>query len=370
MKIVILTAVFGIEHIGGTEIASYYIAKHLAKKGHQVHIITSGNKKLPKESMEDNFYIHRVSYPKIPSLGILYFWLKLPWYIKKVNPDVVHCQSTQMGLPCFLAKKFFKTPYVVLGQGSDIYLHWKFKKIIHKFVFNNADKVIALTEDMKKKIQESYKKDVFVISSGINLEHFENLSKEIARSKLKINLNEKVIIFVGSLQIVKGLKYLIEAFKIVKYKIPELKLILVGEGDERKELERLVKKNQLEKQITFMGNVLNNNIPEYMTASDIFVLPSLSEGFPLVILEAMASGLPIIATNVRGISEIIKEGENGFLVEPKNPEQIAEKILYLLPDEKLRERISLHNREKVKSYSWDFVVGDLLKIYSLCLKNT
>lgn len=369
MKIVILTVVFQTEHIGGTEIASYNIAKHLAKRGHEVHVIASGSRGLPKEAVEDNFYVHRVSYPKIRSLGILYFWLKTPFYIKKVNPDIIQCESTQMGLPAFLYKKFFKTPYIVWGQGSDIYLNWKFKKLIHKLVFDNADKVIGMSGDMKKKIQENYKKDVLVLPSGINLENFEGLSKETARSKLKIDLNEKIIIFVGLLHHDKGLKYLIRAFKTIKDKMPETRLILVGDGKDRQKLKRLVKKNNLEKQVNFTGDILNNKIPEYMIASDIFVLPSLSEGLGIVNLEAMASGLPIVATRVGGIPEIIEDGENGFLVEPKNSKQLAEKILCLLSNDELRKHIFLKNTEKAKSYSWDLVIEKLLKIYSFCLEN-
>jgi len=106
-----------------------------------------------------------------------------------------------------------------------------------------------------------------------------------------------------------------------------------------------------------------------MVASDIFVLPSLSESFGIVNIEAMASGLPIIATKVGGIPEIIKDGENGFLVEPKNPEQIAERILYLLSNNNIRRSISFNNKEKAKNYSWDLIVNKLIAVYSLCLNK-
>ncbi len=175
MKIVILTAAFPPEGIGGTEIASYNIAKSLAEKGHDVHIVTSGVKRIFKEKNEDNFFVHRISYPRIPSLGILFFWLKIFFYLKKINSDIIHSQSIQMGLPCFLAKFFFKKKYIVWCQGSDVYLPWKFKKIISKVVLNNADLVIALTEDMKKKMQEIYRKDIPIIPNGINLKNFEGL---------------------------------------------------------------------------------------------------------------------------------------------------------------------------------------------------
>jgi len=107
-----------------------------------------------------------------------------------------------------------------------------------------------------------------------------------------------------------------------------------------------------------------------MAASDVFVLPSLSEGFPVTVVEAMASGLPIVATTIRGLPEIIKDGKkNGFLVEPKNPEQIAEKVLLVLENDKLRERISEKNKEKAKGYSWEAVIEKLERVYEYCLQK-
>ena len=295
MKIVILTAVFHSEHIGGTEVVSYNIARDLAKKGNEIHVVASGNRELPQESTEENFYVHRISYPKVPFFGILCFWFKIPFYIRKIKPEIIHCQSTQMGIPCVLCKIFLKTPFAVWGQGSDIYLNWKFKKIIHKLVFGNADKVIALTEDMKKKIQESYKGEILIVPNGVDPENFNILSKEEARERLNINSSEKIVLFVGSLQAVKGLKYLIEAF---------------------------------------------------------------------------ASGLPVVATRVGGIPEIIQEGENGYLVDAKNSEQIAAKISYLFSHGDAIKHISLQNIEKAKEYSWNLVGDKLLRIYSDCVKDT
>lgn len=139
--------------------------------------------------------------------------------------------------------------------------------------------------------------------------------------------------------------------------------MLVGGGQERQALQELVKELDLEERVTFVGKVSNGEVPKYMVASDVFVLPSLSEGFPLVTLEAMASGLPIVATKVGGLPEIVKDGDNGFLIEPKNPEQIAEKVLSLLVDEELREKISRNNQEKAKHYSWENIVERLEEVY-------
>jgi len=151
--------------------------------------------------------------------------------------------------------------------------------------------------------------------------------------------------------------------KIINQRNPHVKLMLVGTGKDRAKLKKLVNELELEKHVEFVGKVLNEEIPEYMTASDIFVLPSLSESFSITNLEAMASGLPVVVSKVGGLPEIINDGVNGFLVEPGNAKQISEKVLLLLGDHELRETISNNNKENIKKYSWETVVDRLEKVY-------
>jgi len=366
MKIAILVSMFPPKWLGGAEVATQNIAKCLVRKGNEVHILTSRDEGLPKESKEEGFFVHRIFYPKIRILGVILFWIKSLLYLKKINPEIIHSQGIQMAVPCFLAKKFLKKSYVVYCQGFDIYLPWKFKRLISNSILKNAKVVIALTENMRSKVQEIYNREVFIIPNGIEPKRFGNLSKEAMRNKLGTKKEEKNILFVGTLKSVKGVKYLIEAVGIVKEKVPEIKLLLVGDGGERKNLEKLVEELNLENYVTFIGKIPNEEVPKYMMISDVFVLPSLSEGLPITILEAMASGLPIVATKVGGLPEIVRERENGFLVEPKNSKEIAEKVLYLLSNDKIRNSISLNNKEKAKNYSWDSIVDKLTKVYSLC----
>ena len=366
MKIAILTPLFPPKHLAGLEIAAYNIAKHLSRRNHEVHVITTLDKSLPKESREEDFFVHRFKTSKIPILRTVLYYIKSFFVVKKINPDIVHVQTIYLSLSGLLIKKFLRKSYVVYGRGSDVYLPWRFKNIISKPILKNANGVIVLTEDMKREIQKICNRDVFVIPNGIDLGRFENLSREELCSKLKIN-GEKIIVFVGTLRPVKGVRYIIEAMKIITNKNKNNRLFIVGDGEDRGYLENLVKKLDLQECVNFVGKVPNEKVPEYMAASDVFVLPSLSESFGIVNLEAMASGLPIVATNVRGLPEIIEDGENGFLVEPKNANEIAEKVLLLLEDDELRERISRNNKEKVKEYSWKSAVEKLEKVYLGCL---
>ena len=363
MKIALLTYTFPPKWLSGTEVATYNIAKYLAKRGHSVHVITSRDKGLPQIEDKDGFQIHRTKFFRIKYLGRIIFWAKIVKILKNIDPDIVHSQMIGMGVPALAAKKLFGIPYIIWGRGSDVYLTRKYERLFLKPVLKKADAVIALTEQMKEKIGEFYERDAFVIPNGINLEEYAGLSKENLRAELQFGRSDKVIIYIGRLSPVKGVEYLIRAMRLVKDKEPDAKLMLIGDGSEKEKLKSIIKKLNLEHLVMHLPQLPNQNIPKYAVASDVLVLPSLSEGFPMTILEAMASGLPIVSTKVSGLPEIVKEGKNGFLVEPGNPEQLADKILLLLKDDGVRATMSANNKESVKQYGWETVIGKLEKIY-------
>jgi glycosyltransferase involved in cell wall biosynthesis len=360
MKIVLLVDLFPPKWIAGTEIASYNIAKYLAKIGHEVHVITSLDENLPKKETLDHFCIHRISVKKIRFIGISIYWFHILSEIKRINPDIVHVQSITTGLPGLFSRIFLKKPYVIWGQGSDVYLPDKFTKLISKTVLINALTVIALSEDMKRKMNSICKReDIAILPNGIELDKFKNIYLQKQRN----DKTKRTIIFVGTLRPVKGVGYLIKAMSIIHEKLPDTNLLIVGDGPDRDKIESLVRELNLQDCVRFAGKVSNEEIPEYMSKADVFALPSLSEGFGIVNIEAMASGLPIVTTNVGGLPEIIINGENGFLVEPKNPEALAEKILFILNNNDLKARISINNQMRARKYSWDSVIKHLISIY-------
>ena len=357
MKVVILVSFFPPEALAGTEIATYNIARHLAEKGYEIHIITSLNSELPQYNFEQGFFVHRISYRNIRFLGLPSYWLKIFLKVKKINPDVVHSQDVIMGIPGLIIKKLMRKPYLVWARGQDIYQPEPLFKYIFKVVIMNADFVVALTKNMMDVIQKNYdRRDVIVISNGIDLEKFRNIPKIIKREN-------KCVIYVGRFRSVKGLTYLIQAMKIINNHDSSIRLVLIGKGPEEAKLKNLVKELNLDEYIEFKGQIPNENIPGYLADSDVFVLPSLSEGFPNVVLEAMASGLPIVATRVTGLSEIILDGINGLLVEPGNSKEIARKILFILSNDDFREKIIENNKLKALDYSWENVITILEKIY-------
>ena len=146
MKIAILVGLFPPKWLAGTEIATYNLADHLARRGHEVHVITSHDAGFPELSEESGFSVHRIAWPKIRFIGIVAFWAKICLEIQTIKPDVFHAQSLLCGIPAVVAKKFLKIPYVVWGQGSDIYLPGRFTRMTSKSILQNADAVLALTE--------------------------------------------------------------------------------------------------------------------------------------------------------------------------------------------------------------------------------
>jgi len=366
MRVAIIVSAFPPNKLGGTEIATYNIAMHLARNGHEVHVITT-DERMSSICPEWGFYVHRIFHRNIRFVGVVSFWCEIFLRLQRIDPDIVHVQSFSIGIPAVISRKILRKPYVVWGRGSDIYTPWMFKDQISRLVIKNADAVIALTDDMKEKMVKIYNKHVYVIPNGIDFSKFNNLSREDAKKRLKIKKYETIITFVGTLRDIKGVEYLVKAIKIIICKNKNIMLMLIGDGNEKEKLKTLIEKLNLEKHISFVGKVKNEEIPLYMAISDVFVLPSLSEGFPNVVLEAMASGLPIIASSVGGVPGIITDGENGFLVEPRNPEQIAKNVFLLLKDSLLRNKISQNNKEKAKDYSWENVVLQLEEVYRNCI---
>jgi len=371
MKIALVISMFPPEWLAGSEIAAYNTAKYLAARGHDVHVITSMDCGLLEESIEDGFHIHRLKYPRI---GLLlsagFFALATLRALKRINPDVVHAQGVYYSVAAYLFKRLREKPYIIYFRGTGLYMPHYIVKTILKLSVINAAEVLALTEHMRTTIEAKYKRDAIVIPNGVDTSRFSRLSKKAARAELNIKEGEQVVIFVGSLISVKGVEYLVEAKNTAIQHFPEARLLLVGDGEGRQKLEALVTKLNLEKGVSFVGKVAYERVPGYLVASDLFVLPSLSEGFPNVVLEAMAAGLPVVTTNVRGLPEIVKDGENGFVVEPQNPRQLVEKIALLLDNNELRQKISANNKRKAEQYSWEAVVDRLEKVYFSCSNQT
>ena len=173
-----------------------------------------------------------------------------------------------------------------------------------------------------------------------------------------------MVLYVGRIVFHKGLEYLVQSANHME---KDTKIVLGGTGDFREELEELVEEEGLSDQVIFAGRIPNKKLPKYYAASDVFVLPSVSrlEAFGIVALEAMASGTPVVVSDIPGVREVITEGRNGLLAEPMNPEDIAGKVRLILENPELAERMSQNARKRVEeNFTWQQVTEDIEEVYN------
>lgn len=276
--------------------------------------------------------------------------------------DIIHAQFLFSGFVGVFIKKLTGKKLVITVHGSDIYTIPKrgLLKQIYIRVLSHSDCFITVsTANRKKLIDLGLRRNIiFVIPNGISLSMFDQMST------LYREENKNIIMWTGRMIEVKGLEYLIQAMKMVVNRYPNSYLMLIGDGPIKHKLIELATTLSLNENVTFVGNVPNNSVPRYLHHADIFVLPSLSEGLPVSLLEAMAAGKPVIASNVGGISDLIKDGINGFLVESKDAEQIAKKINYLLEHPAERIRMGLESKKLVEeNFTWDKIAEKTIEIY-------
>jgi glycosyltransferase involved in cell wall biosynthesis len=343
MNIGILVSDFPPNKIGGTEIQSFNIAKRLAKK-HSVTVFTRHYRGLLREEKEYGFLIKRFSCIKVPGFRFLSHIFFSIIMIQKENLDVLQCMMlTPNGLVGVLCRRLFRTKAIPWVRGGDWYIARKgiLGGRIVSFVIRKSPVIFTQTKGTKTEIlRKSPGRNIKVMPNGIELK-----GRQASGNR---------VVFVGNLIERKGIEYLIEAMRGL-----DAELLVVGDGPRRTFLEGMAGDN-----VRFVGGVKPEEVEGYMRQGSIFVLPSVrGEGFPNAILEAMSVGLPVVATKLAGIPDIIEHGKTGFLAEPGNPEQLRKYIKRLLDDSKLRKRISKNCLIEVKKYSWKAMIDRLEKAY-------
>jgi glycosyltransferase involved in cell wall biosynthesis len=290
--------------------------------------------------------------------------------LKKERPDIIFLCSTTVGILGSISSFLYKiqnTKYKILviyriggWAFHDPKPFWQNRIIFYleKLTAGFKDKIIVNSEfdyqaAIKFKICSSNK--IIKIHNGIDAEKLKFLSKQEAKIFLSNKIpqheiqNTKYIIgTVANFYKTKGINYLIEAVSLLeaKYKPLDVKCIVIGDGKQRPELEKLIKKYNLENKVFLVGRI--TDAYQYLKAFDVFILPSLKEGFPWIILEAMAAEAPIIATNVGALPEIIENEKQGILVKPKNSHILAEKIFWFLNNVQKAKNMGSQAGQKVK----------------------
>jgi len=259
---------------------------------------------------------------------------KLANLIKKEKPAIVHTHTYFSNTITRLALKLAKGP-IVFTHIHNIYSDYTARNLwIERWLSPISDKIIPCSDAVKRFVLNKERippERVLTIHNGVPLERFEeNVDVGAIRNSLALKEHDRVLILVAALRPKKGHQYLIEAMGNIAKNFKDVKCLIVGGGPLRKELEKQVESLNLEKAVIFCGT--RDDVPHLLKAADIFVLPSLTEGLPLVTAEAMAAGLPVVATDVGGTGEVVQDGVTGLLVPSKDVKALTEAVEVLLND--------------------------------------
>jgi len=341
------------------------LEKFQREMGNQVFILTSNCDEIIKSPTITKFglkidalSLDRINLNRIISLLILFFYSFI--YLRKIKPDVVHSHSPDLGFVLSFACRVYKIPIINTCHGITFPdKHYSLiKRKTEEFLlkYGGFKKIIAVDINSLNDLRKLKINNVVYLPNGVDLDHF---------NKIRYKRNSKIIfLFVGRIEIDKGLMYLIHAIKKLKNTNKNFEVWLVGVGLNQDYFKKLVIRLNLTEYIKFLGKKSRDETIDCFYKSDVFILPSLHEGFPLTLLEAWAAELPVVITNVGGISKICKNKENALIVPRKNPEAIAEAFKILIKNKTLREKIGKNGREEVKrKYNWESISKQIDNIY-------
>jgi len=243
-------------------------------------------------------------------------------------------------------------------------------RIVHHLAFRIGGVIpISISEEVARTVEEVYKVQTSIIYNGVPIRHFQGAEKvrSIYRKREGIKDSEVVFLHVGRFSPEKNHRLLVEAFAQAMEECSNLKLLLVGDGELRPDIEKIVKKKRLEPNIRFLGS--RQDIPELLSTCDIFILSSDWEGAPMTILEAMAAGKPVIATAVGGVPELVKDGVTGILVPPQDIQALSGAMIRLAGDSILREVMGKRGREyALERFDVNLIARQYEELYLKILK--
>jgi len=376
---------------GGMEIHIRDLVNGLVERGHKVSIITSKHPEGIEKEEEKNQTIYylksaakftREQYYKESAK-------KFEEINKQENFNIVHSQST-LGYGYVRVRKKNK-PLVVTSHGTAVgeiktilegkqrwqsffgLPFWSKRYLFdEREVFQEADKIIAVSNELKEDIKRQYKiqeAKLITIPNGVDTNKFRPLDKENLKARWGIK-NEKIIVSIGKLIMPKGHHLLIKVLSEF-LKNTNIKLFIVGTGPYMQNLKEITRKLGVSDKVFFAGEVQHEELASFYNLADVFVFPSLlKEGLPYVILEAMACGVPVIASHTGGIPTAIENYKTGILVGPGNLSELNEKILEVLNDEELARRLGKKARKKVlEEFSLDKMINDTLSVYDAAINE-
>ncbi len=386
MNILVISHFFP-PHKGGLETASYNTAKQLVTRGHNVVILTSKNEKSSLKFQEmDGFLVYRFKsfyipeikgIPQISSFGIMPMAiLKLKKILTKHNIQIIHVEGRLFPITfitVLLNKLIFKRSMYLTVQGRlkigiTGLFEYVFDIIITKFLYQKINKIICVSNSLQKRFisLRINPTKLIVIPNGVDISIFNpNISSKFLDKYIINKKNVKKIVYGGRLVPQKGLEFFIRSIPHIIKENNYVHFFILGNGNLELKLKNFVRKLKIQFYVTFINMIPLEKMAEFYASADIFCLPSLYEGFPLSIAEALSMGLIIVASATEGIPDAIIESKNGFLVKPGSVNSLIKKLLKALKlsDEQIKG-ISKRNIYIAKNkYSWKILVKQIEKLY-------
>lgn len=343
---------------GGAEIMCENLTYALKNVGQEVFVVSLYAERTPIARRMEEAGI-RIEYLD-KKLGLdLSMVPKLAKMIRRERPDVVHTHLDVIKYATMAARLAgVKNCVHTVHSLADREAEGRVQKIINGFYFRRGWSVpVALTPEVQASVSEFYGLPlgrVPVIFNGIDL------SRCVPKASYETK-DTVTILHVGRFDVPKNHAGLLEAFRLLRETHPECRLRLVGDGDLRPDMEALAREKGIADFVEFCG--MQSNVHPYLRDADIFVLPSIYEGNPMTIIEAMGTGLPIVASRVGGIPDMISDGESGLLVKPE-PQSICDGLTRLVKDGALRRRLGEAAREQSKTFSAEHMARDYISCYS------
>jgi glycosyltransferase involved in cell wall biosynthesis len=319
--------------------------------------------KVPEQEIISGIDVFHPRYFMIPKIGRFlypfYFFLSLYRKVKKIHEifpyDVIYAPWIYPdGVGSFMLAKALNKPVVLGALGTDIneYTKYFIRRKLIAYALKNSDGVIAVSRALKARMAEigAPADAITVVPNGVDTGLFKPLDQPKARDLLNIPHDNKVILFVGRFVPVKGLDGLIEAFAILCKTMKSLTLVLVGNGECEAGLKEKALNLGVSGNVMFIGNQPYEKINQWMNACDVFCLPSINEGSPNVLLEALSCGKPVVASRVGGIPDIITSEEYGLLVPVKDTDSLAKALAKALTEKKWSKEVIRKNNNLI---SWE-----------------
>lgn len=334
---------------------------------------------IPKQDIIDGvevLYPRYIDFPKglfLENSGYFMYW-GIKKTIKELRKtfkfDIIHAHmAIPVGFSAMLLNKIYKVPLVVTIHGQDFQYTIQKNEACRRNEFkvlSFSDSIITVSNKLKNIVKsESFIDKVSVINNGINPEELDLDDNECKY------IDSRILLSVASLIKTKGIDINLKAVSKLIKKYPDIKYYVIGGGEEEANLKNLAEELHIKDSVVFLGRLPHKEVMKYMGKSSIFVLPSWQEGFGIVYIEAMAHGKPVVAVRGEGIEDVIVHGENGFLVEPQDVDDVVKVLDFILENAEKAAEIGVNARKIVmNNYTWQRNAEKTIDIYkSLINKN-